>query len=75
MIFGDNERALELAYNETVNERSKHIEVKYFFSREKVDDGTVVFNYIPSDEIVADIMTKITTPIVHKKRVARLGMM
>ena len=73
VIFGDNEGALELAYNDKVNERSRHIEFKYFFSREKVKDGTVVFSYIPSDENIADIMTKIITPAVHKRLVVKMG--
>lgn len=73
-IFGDNEGAMDLAYNDVVNERSKHIAVKYFFSKEKVGDGTCVFNYIPSTENTADIITKMLPVVPHKTFVKKMGM-
>ena len=72
--FGDNQGAMELAYKEILNERTKHIEVKFCFSKEKVQDGTVVFNYIPTADMTADIMTKSLQPTKHKIFVTKLGM-
>ena len=74
VVFGDNQGAMELAYNDVINERTKHIEVKYHFSKEKVQDGTVVFNYIPTQEMTADIMTKNLPAVKHKYLIKKLGM-
>jgi hypothetical protein len=40
------------------HERSKHIEIKYYFIRDKVQEGEVKLEYIPIDEQRADILTK-----------------
>jgi hypothetical protein len=38
--------------------RSKHIEIKYYFIRDKVQEGEVKLEYIPTDEQTANILTK-----------------
>jgi hypothetical protein len=40
------------------HERSKHIEIKYYFIRDKVQEGEVKLEYIPTDEQTTDILTK-----------------
>jgi hypothetical protein len=40
------------------HERSKHVEIKYYFIRDKVQEGEVKLEYIPTDEQTADILTK-----------------
>ena len=38
----------------------KHIDIRYHFVRERVQDGSLKLVYIPSSENVADILTKST---------------
>ena len=40
------------------HDRSKHIEIKYHFIRDKVQKGAIQLQYIPTDEQLADIFTK-----------------
>jgi hypothetical protein len=40
------------------HERSKHIEIKYYFIRDKVQEGEVKLEYIPTDEQTTNILTK-----------------
>ena len=40
------------------HERLKHIEIKYYFIRDKVQEGEVKLEYIPTDEQTTDILTK-----------------
>jgi hypothetical protein len=42
MIFEDNQACIALSKNSLVNARSKHIDIKYHFNREKVESGEVV---------------------------------
>ncbi len=58
MIFEDNQACIALSKNSLVNARSKHIDIKDHFNREKVENGEVVLMYSPSAEIIADVMRK-----------------
>ena len=53
-IFRDNQAAMKLAWNYVLNERKKHIEVKYYFAKDKVMHNNVLFNYVRTDENAAD---------------------
>ena len=57
-LFGDNQAAIALAKNPIGSERSKHIDVRYHFIREKVDDGSVTIDYVNTADMVADLLTK-----------------
>lgn len=54
----DNQATIRLCHNPENHRRTKHIQVKYFFIREKILDGVLKVQYIPTEEQVADIMTK-----------------
>lgn len=49
VFFADNQGALKMAQNDSVNERSKHIDVKYHFIKHHVQSGNVKFEYFPTD--------------------------
>ena len=57
-IYGDNQGALKLLKHPIASVRSKHIDVIYHFSRERVARKEVEFEYISTERMVADIMTK-----------------
>jgi hypothetical protein len=40
------------------HDRSKHIEIRYHFIRDCVQKGAVKLQYVPTNEQVADILTK-----------------
>ena len=54
----DNQSAIALAKDNKFHSRTKHIDIRYHFIREAVEDGNIVVNYIPTAENVADIFTK-----------------
>ena len=60
MLFVDKQGAMKMAQNDSINERSKHIEMKYHFTKHHVQTSNVKLEYIYTDEQVADIMTKMS---------------
>ena len=58
LIYGDNQGAIKLLKHPIASVRSKHIDVIYHFARERVTRGEVAFEYISTELMVADCMTK-----------------
>jgi hypothetical protein len=54
----DNQSAIALSHNPVFHDRSKHIDVRYHFIRECVEDGRVKIESIGTEEQLADIATK-----------------
>jgi phosphopantetheinyl transferase (holo-ACP synthase) len=57
-IYTDNNGAIQLAKNPSFHARSKHINVRYHFIRQKLADKTISIHYIPTEEQPADGFTK-----------------
>ena len=57
-IFEDNCGAIELSKNPRFHERTKHIDVSYHFVREQVKLNNIIVKYCPTQEMLADVMTK-----------------
>lgn len=60
-IFEDNQGTIALAKNPVHRQRCKHIDTKYHFIRETITSGRVILQYCPTDQMVADVLTKPTT--------------
>jgi hypothetical protein len=57
-IYGDNQAAIAILKSDVASRRTKHIDIAYHFAREAVQAGQVSFQYIRTDEMIADIFTK-----------------
>ena len=57
-IFIDNQSAIQLCKNPVFHGRSKHIETRFHFIRESVENGKVAVQHVNTDDQLADIMTK-----------------
>lgn len=57
-LLCDNQSAIQLANCDGYRQRTKHIDIRHHYIREKVENGTVVIKYIPTDEMAADNLTK-----------------
>lgn len=57
-IFEDNQSCLKLIEEEKFSGRSKHIDVRYYFVKDYVDKGVVYCTYCPTENMIADLLTK-----------------
>lgn len=53
-IYEDNQGAVYISGNPVDHNRTKHIDVRYHYVREKVADGAILVQYIPTEKQVAD---------------------
>ncbi|GJZ60536.1 retrovirus-related pol polyprotein from transposon TNT 1-94 [Tanacetum coccineum] len=58
VINCDNMSTIKISKNPVMHSRSKHIDVRYFFLRDLVNEGTIKLKYCNTQAQVADIMTK-----------------
>lgn len=58
IINCDSQGAAALAKNSQAHARSKHIDINWHYQREKIEDGSVVLRYIPTDQQIPDGLTK-----------------
>ena len=53
-----NQGAIALASNLTFHARTKHIGVHHHFIRDHMESWDIILDYIPTDDQVADVLTK-----------------
>ena len=71
-IFNDNQSAVTNANTQDIKERSKHIEVRYHFVKQAVNDGIISVKYVSTQEMLADILIKPLDKVKHQKIVKGL---
>jgi len=74
IILADNQGAIKLSKNPQHHNRTKHIDVRYHFIRKCNQDGLIELAYIPTTEMVADILTKALPRVKHDKHMLGMGM-
>jgi hypothetical protein len=58
LVYGDNQSAIATSSNGIKSERTKHVDVKYHFITETVENGDVKLKWVPTQQQQADIFTK-----------------
>jgi hypothetical protein len=58
VVYVDNQSAIALAKNPVAHNRTKHIDIRYYFLRQHVMEGHIRLVYVPTLENLADIFTK-----------------
>ncbi|KAG5715707.1 hypothetical protein E4T56_gene198 [Termitomyces sp. T112] len=57
-LFGDNQSAIALAKDHQYHARTKHIDIRYHFIRYAINEGHIKLIYCPTDDMIADALTK-----------------
>lgn len=70
----DNKSAIDFANNNSHSQRTKHIDIKDKFVRQNLNKRLIKLNYIPTDTMLADILTKGVNAIKHEKLTNEFGL-
>ncbi|QRV89310.1 Retrovirus-related Pol polyprotein from transposon TNT 1-94 [Ceratobasidium sp. AG-Ba] len=73
-VFSDNQSSIALAKNPANHQNTKHIRVKYHFIREVIALRELDLKYIPTDDQVADVLTKPLGCLKFTRFVSAMGM-
>lgn len=73
--YEDNERAISNGDGESSSKRSRHVDIKYHYTREQVNMKTIQVLHIASKEKLSDLPTKSLYVVLTRKfRKLILGM-
>ena len=64
LLYGDNQSALVLTKNPELYQRTKYINVKYYYIRQQYERELIDLWFIPTDKIATDGLTK---PLAYPK--------
>jgi len=64
-LYCDNQGALALAGNPAHHKRSKHIDIRYHYIREMMDNGHITIHHVGTNDQAADMLTKPLKDVKH----------
>ena len=73
-LYCDNKLTINIAYNPLQHDRTKHIEVDRHLIKAKLEKGVVCMSYVPSEHLLADILTKGLNNSLFQDLVFKQGM-
>ena len=65
LVYCDNKSAICLSGSEAIKQRTKHIDIKFHFIKDKVANQEIIVKHLPTNEMVADFLTK---PVCKEKQ-------
>lgn len=74
MLHSDNNGAKEIAKNPVHHARTKHIDIRHHFVREALAGGKIELKYLPTERMIADVLTKPLPGPRHSTMRASLGL-
>ena len=72
-LLVDNQSAITLSKNPVHHSRTKHIDTRYHFIRQCIEEKKTVFAYVKSEDQLADILTKSLGRLKFLQMRERLG--
>ena len=73
-LYSDSQSAIHLAKNPVFHARTKHIQLRYHFTRELISNGTLSLKKILGSRNPADMLTKVVTSEKLKLCIASTGL-
>ena len=74
ILYIDNQSSISLAKNPAIYSRIKHISIHYHFIREYLKNDEINIQFISTQEMIADILTKPLPAPKHRKHTLQLGL-
>lgn len=75
LVKADNQGSIALANNPVYHARSKHIDIQHHYVRNEVLEGRIELSYIPTEDMIADGLTKPLVPVKFFNFLKQMGML
>jgi len=75
ILLLNNKLAIDLASDPKFHNQSKHIDICHHFICKIIDNNTLKLSWVPTAEMLANILTKALLQLIFEKLRSSLGMM
>jgi hypothetical protein len=73
-LLVDNQSAIQVAHNPEHHGRMKHLDLRFFWSRDMVNSCVITMRYIPTADMATDLLTKVLARIKVAAALPQLGL-
>jgi hypothetical protein len=73
VLMVDNKSAIALAKNPVLHDRNKHIDVRFHFIHDCVEEGLLKLGYIETTRQLGDILTNPLGRLRHQELMIKIG--
>ena len=70
----DNQACIRIGQNPELHQRTKHIDIKYHYLRDQIRKGNISLQWIPTNEQLADALTKPLPKSSFDKFIIEIGL-
>ena len=74
LLKSDNQGLIALAYNPVFHSRTKYIDIQHYYICNKVASQRIQLFYVPTEEMIADDLTKALTHVKFHRFIEQMGM-
>ena len=74
LLYSDNQSAIALAKDDRFHTRTKHIDIRFHFIRYAVAEGKIQLEFCPTEDMVADALTKALPSLKVKHFASSMGL-
>ena len=74
-IYCDNQSAVFFSSNNKSSDAAKHIDIKYFVVKDRVQDQTIKVEHLSTKQMLVDPLTKGLPPNIFRDHVAGMGLL
>jgi hypothetical protein len=74
VLWSDSQGSISLASNPEHHARTKHIDIQYHFIRQHLAERTISLQFIGTEDMAADSLTKALDRVKHEKGMRMLGL-
>ena len=73
-LYCDNEPAICYAHDNMPSGAAKHIDIKFYVVKDKVQDHSISLEHVSTKKILANLLTKGLPPNVFREHFAGMGL-